>query len=98
MHRQGSVLLRVLLISTAAATTAACISNRDVTGSVAERAELAARVQYPVSYREINPPASPVEIRAQCWMLHEKDSDDLDTRTRLVRKCVSERTGLFFAP
>jgi hypothetical protein len=93
MPQNRNVPLRVFVILGAAALVAACVSNRDVTGSVAERSAFAARIQQPVSYRELNPPPSPVEIRAQCWMRHERDAADLDTKTLLVQKCVSERTG-----
>ncbi|MEX0589631.1 MAG: hypothetical protein WD207_00940 [Xanthobacteraceae bacterium] len=93
MHRPAIDSLRVILILAAAALVAACVNNRDVTGSVTERAAFAARIQQPVSYRELNPPPSPVEIRAQCWMRYERDVADLDTKTTLVQKCVSDRTG-----
>jgi hypothetical protein len=79
------------MIVIAAALTAACVNNRDITGSATERAALAARVQQPVSYRELNPPPSQVEIRAQCWMRHEREVADLDTKTLLVQQCMSDR-------
>jgi hypothetical protein len=85
-------MLRVWVL-TAAATTSACVSNRDVTGSISERAALANRMQYPVAMNELRPPPSPVEIRAHCWMQFERDPYDLDTKTALVQKCVRERTG-----
>jgi hypothetical protein len=92
MQRTGSVMLRVLIL-TAAATTSACVSNRDVTGSVSERSAFAARMQYPVATNELRPPPSAVEIRAHCWMQFDRDPYDLDTKTALVQKCVRERTG-----
>jgi hypothetical protein len=94
MQQTGSVPLRVSIVLTAAALTAACVSNHDVTGSASERSAFAARIQQPVSYRELNPPPSPVEIRAQCWLRHERDVADLDTKSALVQKCVSDRTGV----
>jgi hypothetical protein len=73
------------------AQVAACVSNRDITGSVGERAAFAARAQQPVSYREMNPPPSAVEIRAQCWMRHDRDPIDLDEKQAIVQSCVNER-------
>jgi hypothetical protein len=93
MQKPAKLSLRVLAIA-AAAVPAACVSNQDITGSVSERASLAARLQQPVAYRELNPPPSPVEIRAQCWMRYDREEADLDTKSLLVRKCVSDRTGL----
>jgi hypothetical protein len=74
-----------------AGLTAACISTGDVTGSATERAAFAARIQEPVSYRELNPPPSAVEIRAQCWMQYERDDTDLNAKTVAVQRCMSER-------
>jgi hypothetical protein len=85
--------LRVIIIFTAAALNSACVSNGDITGSASERSAFAARIQYPVALNELRPPPSPVEIRAQCWMQHERGPYDLDTKTALTQKCVSERTG-----
>jgi hypothetical protein len=93
MHQKRNVLLRVMLIFTAAALNAACVSNGDVTGSASQRSAFAARIQYAVAGNEMRPPPSPVEIRAHCWMQHERDPYDLDTKTALTQKCVSERTG-----
>jgi hypothetical protein len=93
MHQNGNVLLRVIFAFTVAALNAACVSNNDVTGSASQRSAFAARVQYPVAGHEMRPPPSPVEIRAHCWMQHERDPYDLDTKTALTQKCVSERTG-----
>jgi hypothetical protein len=92
MQRIESVTLRVLVL-TAAAMTSACVSNRDITGSVSERTAFAERIQYPVALRELRPPPSAVEIRAHCWMQFDRDPFDLDTKTALVQKCVRERTG-----
>lgn len=92
MQLIGSVALRVLIF-TAAAMASACVSNRDITGSVSERAAFAERIQYPVALRELRPPPSAVEIRAHCWMQFDRDPFDLDTKTALVQKCVRERTG-----
>jgi hypothetical protein len=92
MQRIGSVTLRVLFF-TAAAMTSACVSNRDITGSVSERTAFAERIQHPVALRELRPPPSAVEIRAHCWMQFDRDPFDLDTKTALVQKCVRERTG-----
>jgi hypothetical protein len=92
MQQIGSVTLRVLVF-TAAAITSACVSNRDITGSVSDRSAFADRMQYPVAMNELRPPPSPVEIRAHCWMQFERDPYDLDTKTALVQKCVRERTG-----
>jgi hypothetical protein len=93
MHQDGSVLLRVIVIFTVAALNSACVSAGDVTGSTSQRSAFAARVQYPAAHNEMRPPPSPVEIRAHCWMQHERDPYDLDTKTALTQKCVSERTG-----
>src|SRR5688572_17229220 len=84
-------IVRATLLTTIAATSAGCLSNGDITSSVTERAALAARIQEPVSYRELNPPPSAVEIRAQCWMQHDRDGTDLETKTVAVQRCVSER-------
>lgn len=93
MQRTGILPLRVFVILTAAAFTAACFNGPLAAGNRADPA-IAASVQYPVSSRELNPPPSPVEIRAQCWMRHERDAVDLDTKTALVKKCVADRTGI----
>jgi hypothetical protein len=90
MQKNASLLPRACLVFFAAALTAACVNNRDITGST-ERAAFASRVQQPVSYRELNPPPSAVEIRAQCWMRHEREVADLDAKTQLVQQCMSDR-------
>ncbi|MCC6946735.1 MAG: hypothetical protein IT539_03125 [Bradyrhizobiaceae bacterium] len=94
MHGNVIVPLRVLFALTAAALTAACVNNQDVTGSTANRTAFAQTIQSPVPTRELNPPPSAVEIRAQCWMHHDRMTADLDTKTALVKKCVADRTGL----
>lgn len=91
MHRPLHDFLRIIAVLIVAGLTSACISNGDVTGSVVERAAFAGRMQEPVSARELNPPPSAVEIRAQCWMQHERDASDLDTKSAAVQRCVSER-------
>jgi hypothetical protein len=91
MQQIGSVSLRVIIIVSAAALTAACVSNGDITGSASQRSAFAERIQFPAG--GLRPPPSPVEIRAHCWMQHERDPYDLDTKTALTQKCVSERTG-----
>jgi hypothetical protein len=91
MQQPLRLFLRATLLATVAATSAGCISNSDITSSVTERAALAARIQEPVPYRELNPPPSAVEIRAHCWMQHERDATDLETKTVAVQRCVSER-------
>jgi hypothetical protein len=92
MQQMGSASLRVIVIFTAAALNGACVSNGDITGS-SERSAFAARIQYPAGGSELRPPPSQVEIRAHCWMQHERDPYDLDTKTALTQKCVAERTG-----
>lgn len=91
MHRPIRDSLRIATLFILAGLTSACISNGDITGSAVERAAFAGRMQEPVSARELNPPPSAVEIRAQCWMQHERDASDLDTKSAAVQRCVSER-------
>ena len=91
MQQIGRVLLRVLVL-TAAAMTTACV-GRDVTGSISERQAFAARIQHPVALNELRPPPSMVEIRAHCWMQFDRDAHDLDTKTALVQKCMREKSG-----
>lgn len=91
MNRFGSALSGATIFFTAA-LTAGCMTNGDITRSATERATFAARMQEPVSARELNPPPSPVEIRAQCWMRHEGAEVDLDSKAALVNQCVSDRT------
>lgn len=93
MHGNAWASLRGLFVLTSAALTAACVNNQDVTGSVANRAAFAQSIQSPVSARELNPPPSAVEIRAHCWMQYDRLALDLDAKTALVRKCVTERMG-----
>jgi hypothetical protein len=93
MHRNARVPLRAFFVLTAAALIAACVNNRDVTGSTANRTAFAQSIQAPVPARELNPPPSAVEIRAQCWTQYDRLSVDLDTKTALVRKCVTDRMG-----
>lgn len=91
MHRPATLLLRTTIFFTAA-LTAACTTNGDITRSATERAAFAEQMQEPVPSRELNPPSSSVEIRAQCWMRYEKAEVDLNSKAALVNQCVSDRT------
>lgn len=91
MHRSASVLLCTTIFFTAALITA-CTTNGDITRTATERAAFAEQMQEPVPSRELNPPPSSVEIRAQCWMRHEGAEVDLDSKVALVNQCVSDQT------
>ena len=62
----------------------------DITGSVLERTTAPSNREPAVA--SLRPPPTPVEIRAQCWMRHERAGVDLDAKTALVNQCVSDRT------
>jgi len=94
MHRNVIVPLRAFFVLIVAALAAACVNNQDITGSTANRTTFAQNIQRPVPTRELNPPPSAVEIRAQCWMHYDRLVADLDTKTALVKQCVADRTGL----
>lgn len=94
MHRNVIVPLRAFFVLIVAALAAACVNNQDITGSTANRTAFAQNIQSPVPTRELNPPPSAVEIRAQCWMHYDRLVADLDTKTALVKQCVADRTGL----
>jgi hypothetical protein len=101
--------LRVGFILTAAAATAACISdNTGPLGFASKRTSIAQAAQAEtditgtvpartpgrsINTSSLNPPPSHVEIRALCWREFEGAAADLDTKTALTQACVDRRIG-----
>jgi hypothetical protein len=64
----------------------------DITGSITARPAASPRTEPAVA--SLQPPPTPVEIRAQCWMRYEQINANLDTKTALTQQCVKEQMGV----